>query len=142
MMLRRRSSSSKAISPYLSRAITGANNLTSELEEVSDDFPEEFFRMKVLPELLKSIEFGGGGPRVLGLVVKIGEKLSDDEYVAKLQPVIIRLFSSPDRALRACLLDNLPRMIDHLTQKAVSDQIFPQLVRLLIKLWFLIIKTS
>lgn len=102
----------------------------SELEKVteSDDFPEQFFQVKVLPELLKAVEFGGGGPQALTLVMKISTKLSEDEYDAQLTPVIIRLFGNPDRALRVCLLNNLPLMIDHLSQKIVSDKIFPQMV--------------
>ena len=95
---------------------------------MSDDFPEEFFKMKILPELLNSVEFGGGGPRVFAFVLKIGSKLSDDEYEARLNPVIIRLFSSPDRQMRICLLESLSQMIDHLSQKVVTDKIFPQLV--------------
>ena len=104
--------------------------MISELESVaeSDDFPEDFFKVKVLPELLKSVEFGGGGPKSFSLVMKIASKLSDDEYDAQITPVIVRLFTSPDRALRVCLLDNLPLMIDHLSQRLVTDKIFPQLV--------------
>ncbi|WPH00751.1 Hypothetical protein R9X50_00358100 [Acrodontium crateriforme] len=94
----------------------------------SDDFPEEFFKVKVLPELLKSVEFGGGGPKSLSLAMRISQKLTDDEYDIQVTPVIIRLFSSPDRALRVCLLDNLPHMIEHLSQKLVTDKIFPQMV--------------
>jgi len=102
----------------------------SELSAVaeSDDFPEDFFKVKVLPELLKSAEFGGGGPRVITLIMRISDKLTEDEYNSQITPVIIRLFASPDRALRVCLLDNLPLMIDHLSQKTVSDKIFPQIV--------------
>ncbi|KAJ5689723.1 hypothetical protein N7462_004115 [Penicillium macrosclerotiorum] len=99
----------------------------NELDDLSDDFPEDFFKMKVLPELLKSVEFGGGGPKVLGATLKIGAKLSADEFNAKLTPVIVRLFGNPDRALRVCLLDNLPHMIDNLSQKVVNDKIFPQM---------------
>lgn len=84
--------------------------------------------MKVVPELLKSVEFGGGGPKPFALVMRIATKMSDDEYDSQITPVIIRLFTSPDRALRVCLLDNLPLMIDHLSQKIVSDKIFPQMV--------------
>ena len=84
--------------------------------------------MKVLPELLKSAEFGGGGPKVFGLIMKIGSKLSDEEFESRITPVIIRLFASPDRAIRVCLLDNLPLMIDRLPQKLVNDKIFPQMV--------------
>jgi SCY1-like protein 1 len=101
----------------------------SLLESVSEDFPEDFFKLKVLPELVQSVEFGGGGPRVFSVIMKISAKLSEDEYEQKLVPVIVRLFASQDRAMRVCLLDNLPVMIDHLSQKLVSNSIFPHLVR-------------
>lgn len=86
--------------------------------------------MKVLPELLKSVEYGGGGPKAFGVVMKISTKLTNDDFDAKVTPVVIRLFGNPDRAIRVCLLDNLHLMIDRLPQKAVNDKIFPQLVPL------------
>jgi SCY1-like protein 1 len=101
---------------------------TRKLDAVADDFPADFFKMKVLPELLKSVEFGGGGAKVFGTVMQIGQKLSDEEYEAQITPVVVRLFANPDRGIRVCLLDNLPLMIDHLPQKLVSDKIFPQMV--------------
>jgi SCY1-like protein 1 len=108
------------------------DELLDQVESLSDDFPEDFFKMKVLPELIKSVEFGGGGPRVFSVIMKISTKLSDDEYEQQLTPVIVRLFASQDRALRVCLLDNLPLMIDHLSQKIVTNNIFPQMVRTLL----------
>lgn len=99
-----------------------------ELERTGDEFPEAFFKMKILPELLKSVEFGGGGPKVFGGVLKIGEKLSDEEWESSITPVVVRLFSLPDRATRVFLLDNLSRMIDHLSNKVVNDKIFPDMV--------------
>ncbi|GAB1315086.1 Nuclear aminoacylation-dependent tRNA export pathway component [Madurella fahalii] len=99
-----------------------------DLDQLTDDFPEDFFKMKVLPELLKSVEFGGGGPKAFGLVMKIATKLSNEDFDAKVTPVLIRLFGNPDRAIRVCLLDNLPLMIDRLSQKVVNDKIFPQIV--------------
>lgn len=99
-----------------------------QLDKVADDFPADFFKMKVLPELLKSVEFGGGGAKVFGTVMQIGQKLSDEEYETQITPVVVRLFADPDRAIRVCLLDNLPLMIDHLPQKLVNDKIFPQMV--------------
>ncbi|CAO2658445.1 Nn.00g061680.m01.CDS01 [Neocucurbitaria sp. VM-36] len=104
------------------------NELLGKLDEVADDFPADFFKMKVLPELLKSVEFGGGGAKVFSTVMQIGQKLSDDEYETQITPVVVRLFANPDRAIRVCLLDNLPLMIDHLPQKLVNDKIFPQMV--------------
>ena len=61
-------------------------------------------------------------------VMKIGNKLSDEEWESKITPVVVRLFSNHDRAMRVCLLDCLPSMIDHLSQKVVNDKIFPQMV--------------
>lgn len=84
--------------------------------------------MKVLPELIKSVEFGGGGPKALGVVLKTAAKLSNDDFEAKIIPFIIRAFANPDRALRVSLLDGLPLMIDRLPQKIVNDKIFPQVV--------------
>ncbi|KAF2280595.1 ARM repeat-containing protein [Westerdykella ornata] len=104
------------------------DELLGKLDDVADDFPAEFFKMKVLPELLKSVEFGGGGAKVFSTVMKIGANLSDEEYEAQITPVVVRLFANPDRAIRVCLLDNLPLMIDHLPQKLVNDKIFPQMV--------------
>lgn len=95
---------------------------------MADDFPEDYFTVKVLPELLKSIEFGGGGPKVFASVMKIGAKISDEEFNIRITPVIVRLFSNPDRAIRVCLLQNLPSMIDHLSTKIINDKIFPQMV--------------
>jgi SCY1-like protein 1 len=60
--------------------------------------------------------------------MRIASKVSDDAWDRQITPVVVRLFASPDRALRVCLLDNLPLMIDHLSQKLVTDKIFPQMV--------------
>ncbi|CUS13445.1 unnamed protein product [Tuber aestivum] len=99
-----------------------------ELEETGDQFPEDFFKAKILPELLKSVEFGGGGPKVFSVVLKIGEKLSDEEWESNITPCIARLFSIPDRATRVFLLDNLPKMIGHLSNKVVNDKVFPEML--------------
>lgn len=85
--------------------------------------------MKVLPELIKSVEFGGGGPKALSVVLKIASNLSNDDFEAKVNPFLIRAFSNPDRAIRVCLLDSLPALIERLSQKMVNDKIFPQIVR-------------
>jgi len=98
------------------------------LEDTKDEFPEEFFKMKILPELIKSVEFGGGGPKVFAVVLMIAEKLTDEEWENNITPWIVRLFNSPDRAIRIFLLENLPKMVDHLPQNIVSNSIFPQLV--------------
>ena len=83
--------------------------------------------MKILPELLKSVEFGGGGPLVFSAIMKIAAKLSDDEFELRMLPVVIRLFNSPDRLMRVCLLDNLYLMIDRIPPKELNSKIFPSM---------------
>ncbi|KAL7623130.1 Nuclear aminoacylation-dependent tRNA export pathway component [Parahypoxylon ruwenzoriense] len=107
---------------------TEREQFLDDLDQLTDDFPEDFFKMKILPELLKSVEFGGGGPKAFAVVMKISTKLANEDFEARVQPVVIRLFGNPDRAIRVCLLDNLPLMIDRLPQKAVNDKIFPNIV--------------
>ncbi|CAM1501110.1 Fc.00g102720.m01.CDS01 [Cosmosporella sp. VM-42] len=100
----------------------------SGLDNLNDDFPEDFFKMKVMPELMKSAEFGGGGPKAVSVVMKIAAKLSSDDFETRVTPFIVRLFGNPDRAIRVCLLDSLPLIIDRLPQKIVNDRLFPQMV--------------
>lgn len=128
MIRKGKNSSSMFGSPFFHSFSVVELTEASQLDELSDDFPEEFFKMKVLPELLKSVEFGGGGPKILAAILKIGMKLTEDEFVQQLVPLVVRLFANPDRAMRVCLLDNLPLMIDRLPQKTVNDKIFPQMV--------------
>ena len=101
---------------------------SSDLDQVTDDFPEEFFKMKVLPELIKSVEFGGGGPKALGVILKIAAKLPSDDFEAKILPFIVKMFANPDRAVRVYLLDNLPLIFDRLPPKVVNDKVFPCIV--------------
>jgi SCY1-like protein 1 len=100
----------------------------SQLDQLTDDFPEEFLKMKILPELMKSVEFGGGGPKALAVVTKIAVKLPDEDFEGKVTPFIVRTFANPDRALRVSLLDNLSHIIDRLPQKIVNDKMFPHIV--------------
>ncbi|PHH88598.1 hypothetical protein CDD83_7325 [Cordyceps sp. RAO-2017] len=100
----------------------------SGLEQVTDDFPEEFFKLKVLPELIKSVEFGGGGPPALTVTLKIAAQLTQEDFTSKVAPFLVRAFANPDRAIRVSLLDNLPLVIELLPQKIVNDKIFPHIV--------------
>ncbi|KAH6668395.1 kinase family protein-like protein [Halenospora varia] len=70
----------------------------NDLDQLSDDFPEDYFKIKILPELLKSVD----------VFMKVSKKLTDDEFESKVTPAVVRLFNSPDRAIRVSLLDNLP----------------------------------
>jgi SCY1-like protein 1 len=104
------------------------NLITRQLESSLDKYPAGFLQHKVLPEMLKSFEFGGGGPKVFTIIVTIGEKLSDDDFERDIQPVVVRMFASPERAIRLCLLENLTKVIERINSKVVNDKLFPNLV--------------
>lgn len=91
-------------------------------------YPPGFLHHKVLPEILKSFEFGGGGGKAFAIILSIAEKLSDDEFERDIQPVIVRMFASQERGVRVCLLENLSRVIERLNPKIVNDKVFPNMV--------------
>lgn len=105
-----------------------------QLDSSIDTFPGEFSKHKILPELIKAFEFGSGGAKALSAIVKVGDHLSDEEYEDIVIEPIIRMFASPDRAIRVSLLENMPKFINHMTNKMVTNQVFPNVVSICIDL--------
>uniref|UniRef100_A0A665XG12 N-terminal kinase-like protein n=1 Tax=Echeneis naucrates TaxID=173247 RepID=A0A665XG12_ECHNA len=99
-----------------------------DLSENLDSFPEDFCKHKVLPQLLTAFEFGNAGAVVLTPLFKVGKFLSADEYQQKIIPVIVKMFSSTDRAMRIRLLQQMEQFIQYLNEAAVNSQIFPHVV--------------
>ncbi|KAH6561544.1 hypothetical protein BASA50_009539 [Batrachochytrium salamandrivorans] len=92
-----------------------------------ESFPIDFCKFKILPELINALEFGGAGANALGPILKIGSRLDEADFVSLLVPIITKLFASPDRAVRVTLCESLGSYIGHLSQKIVSEKIFPNL---------------
>lgn len=99
-----------------------------KLDSSIETFPAEFSKYKILPELIKAFEFGSGGAKALSTIVKVGDHLSNEEYESIIIEPIMRMFASPDRAIRVSLLENMPKFIDHMTNKMVTIQVFPNIV--------------
>ncbi|XP_051944932.1 N-terminal kinase-like protein [Xyrauchen texanus] len=99
-----------------------------DLSENLDSFPEDFCKHKVLPQLLTDFEFGNAGAVVLTPLFKVGKYLSAEEYQQKIIPVIVKMFSSTDRAMRIRLLQQMEQFIQYLNEAAVNSQIFPHVV--------------
>ncbi|XP_066575055.1 N-terminal kinase-like protein [Amia ocellicauda] len=98
------------------------------LSDDLDSFPEDFCRHKVLPQLLTAFEFGNAGAVILTPLFKVGKLLSGEEYQQKIIPVIVKMFSSTDRAMRIRLLQQMEQFIQFLNEAAVNSQIFPHVV--------------
>ncbi|XP_078672042.1 N-terminal kinase-like protein isoform X1 [Branchiostoma floridae x Branchiostoma belcheri] len=100
----------------------------SELTPKLDDFPDNFCKHKILPQLLNAYEFGNAGSSVLAPLFKLGRLLDQEDYQKKIVPCVVKLFSSTDRSTRIKLLMQMDLFIEHLQPATINDQIFPQIV--------------
>uniref|UniRef100_A0A452TZC5 N-terminal kinase-like protein n=1 Tax=Ursus maritimus TaxID=29073 RepID=A0A452TZC5_URSMA len=106
------------------------------LEEIQIKEPAEkqkFFQelsksLDSLPQLLTAFEFGNAGAVVLTPLFKVGKFLSAEEYQQKIIPVVVKMFSSTDRAMRIRLLQQMEQFIQYLDEPTVNTQIFPHVV--------------
>jgi SCY1-like protein 1 len=102
--------------------------LISDIENLVDKYPIDLCKFKILPELLKSVEFVGAGYKALITVFKIGSRLDQKEFNDILAPSVIKLFSSPDRSLKLMLCEKIDVYINNFSDQSVNDNIFPNLV--------------
>ncbi|PVU93963.1 hypothetical protein BB559_003125 [Furculomyces boomerangus] len=107
---------------------------TSQVKEILDDinqnihvYPQNTLKYKILPELIKLINFGGN-PQALPTVISIGKMLSQDDFGTLVLPAITKLFSSNDRLIRYTLLKHLGDYINELTNDIVLKTIYPNYV--------------
>ncbi|XP_043214943.1 N-terminal kinase-like protein [Amphibalanus amphitrite] len=102
----------------------------SQLPGMLDQFPPDLAKNKILPQLITAFEFGGSGSgsTILAPMFKLGGLLSEEEYQRRMVPCLVKLFSSPDRATRVKLLQQLETFVDHLQPATVNDQIFSHVV--------------
>ncbi|KAJ2547616.1 Nuclear aminoacylation-dependent tRNA export pathway component [Coemansia sp. RSA 1933] len=100
----------------------------SGLAAVIEGFPPSYCKYKILPELLKIMEFGGGGAKVLSSIIHIGKGLNEEEYNEHVSPAIVKLFGSNDRALRFSLLEHIGGFITAIPTNIVSKKVFPDFV--------------
>ncbi|XP_029862654.2 LOW QUALITY PROTEIN: N-terminal kinase-like protein [Aquila chrysaetos chrysaetos] len=108
--------------------VRDASERRTFLQELSgrlDALPGPFRRHKLLPRLLAALEFGSADASALPPLLKVAKVLDPPEYQERIVPVIVRLFSSPDRALRMQLLQQLEDYVEFLPEATVDAQIFP-----------------
>ena len=85
---------------------------------------------------MRAFEFGGGGPTLLPLILSLAASLPEKEYSASIIQPLIRMFATPDRAMRMALLEGLDKFADKLTSKDVTERIWPHLVSWHVELSF------
>lgn len=105
------------------------NKFFNCLTPAIDSFPEQFCRHKILPQLLDAFQYGNAGSAVLAPLFKVGRLLDSEEYQKKIVPCVVKLFSSPDRATRVKLLQQIEFFVEHLQTSTVNEQIFPHVIQ-------------
>ncbi|GAA5874201.1 hypothetical protein JCM8547_007789 [Rhodosporidiobolus lusitaniae] len=102
-----------------------ANDRTSPL-------PSGFLKSKVLPSLVHSFEFGGGSgsAQLLPVILSLAGNGEEDEkeYQRDVIQPIVRMYATPDRAVRMALLENLERYVEKVGSKDMCEKVWPHLV--------------
>ncbi|KAM6995889.1 N-terminal kinase-like protein [Passerculus sandwichensis] len=96
-----------------------------ELPPLLESLPGPFRRHKLLPRLLEALELGSADASALPPLLQVAKVLEPPEYQERIVPVLVRLFSSPERGLRLRLLQLLEEYIEFLPEATVDSQIFP-----------------
>ncbi|XP_072776609.1 LOW QUALITY PROTEIN: N-terminal kinase-like protein [Taeniopygia guttata] len=96
-----------------------------ELPPLLESLPGPFRRHKLLPRLLEALELGSADASALPPLLQVAKVLDPPEYQERIVPVLVRLFSSPERGLRLRLLQLLEEFIEFLPDSTVDSQIFP-----------------
>ncbi|PVU94733.1 hypothetical protein BB561_002303 [Smittium simulii] len=99
-------------------------NLSKDL----DDYPEEMFKLKILPEILKKMSYGGEDSQLLSIILKIKVKLDGKDFHSIVVPTLIEAFSSNDRQLRFNLLKHLNDYIGSIPSEMITSKIFPNYI--------------
>ena len=97
------------------------------LQSKLNDVPDVIAHRKILPLLASSLEYGGAPPVALSTLMSLAKTLSADEKEAIVVPVVVKLFSSPDRGIRRTLLENIQSFGPELSDALVEEQIYPKL---------------
>jgi len=95
----------------------------TDLTPKLDDFPRNLCLFKILPQLLNAYDFGNAGSSIMPPLFKLGKLLDEADYQKKIIPVVVKLFSSTDRATRMRLLQQLHLFVEHLSAGIINDQI-------------------
>lgn len=97
------------------------------LKSVEDKFPRSYLHIQVLPKLITCLEYGKGGTRTLTTIIQISKDMPPESYKSIVLPVMLKMFSSDDKAVRMELLQGLPEYIEYLDKRVVNDKIYPAL---------------
>lgn len=100
----------------------------SKLPSLMDRLPDGFCTFKVLPMLSQSIETGAGGSAAFSCVVKMQNRLSEQQFANDVaRKYAVRWYSSTtlDRTLRVELYAKMDLFVTHFDAGTINNAIFP-----------------
>jgi len=93
-------------------------------------FPISVAHHKVLPHLCVMAAISAKEALlVLSPLLVIGKTLDADGFKKQVEPVVVKLFGNPDRALRVTLLQHLESFVVNLSPELTADTIYPQVAQ-------------
>lgn len=93
------------------------NDFLDKVSVIADKFPSAFLHYKLLPELVKCLELNKGGVKAVSAIIHFGRNLDATEFQRSIAPVIIKMYASPDRAIRMQLLTSMEDYIALFSEK-------------------------
>eukprot|EP00697_Spironema_sp_BW2_P004269 gnl/Spiro4/15812_TR8508_c0_g3_i1.p1 gnl/Spiro4/15812_TR8508_c0_g3~~gnl/Spiro4/15812_TR8508_c0_g3_i1.p1 ORF type:complete len:469 (-),score=155.36 gnl/Spiro4/15812_TR8508_c0_g3_i1:68-1390(-) len=82
---------------------------------------------KLLPLLLAGVQISEGNSKIFPVLFQLTATLTPSDFVAMVQPVVLTLFASTDRAVRIALLSNVHLFIGSIDPDTVVNTLYPAL---------------
>ncbi|GAB2220726.1 hypothetical protein Droror1_Dr00008395 [Drosera rotundifolia] len=101
------------------------DNFFRKLPNLAEQLPRPIVLKKILPLLASALEFGSAAAPALIALLKMGSWLPTEEFSVKVLPIVVKLFSSNDRAIRVALLQHIDQFGDSLSAQVVDEQVYP-----------------
>lgn len=107
------------------RDATDRDSFFRRLCQGVDSYPLQACKLLILPKLNSSVQFGGSSAAVLEPLLKIGSRLSPDDFATHVSPSVVTLFASSEQIIRYRLLTSAQEYASLLPAALVCDKIWP-----------------
>jgi SCY1-like protein 1 len=107
---------------------TDRDNYFRKLSTHVNDYPLQACKLLVLPKLNSAVQFGACSAVVLEPLLKIGARLTPDDFATHVSPSVVTLFASPEQLVRYRLLSTAHEFAALLPAPLVREKIWPYYV--------------
>lgn len=97
------------------------SDFLDKISAIADKFPPAFIHYKLLPELIKCLELNKGGVKAINAIIHFGKNLEPKEFEKSISPILVKMYASPDRAMRMQLLTTMEDYIHLFSDKSARS---------------------